>query len=136
MFAEDREYAFQRLETLNENIGGTQQSSPIPIYQKIIATRSLEDEWACFAPEIWQRHKNEEQFSGKMKEHFRDYLNNYNEAFSYYNVSSPQKIRLVHSLFDGKAKQILIPLKLFAPLIIMTKFKWYLNIAIETNRIE
>ena len=54
---------------------------------------------------ISQRFKKEDRFTGKIGEDINEYFENYELAAEDYSVSSTQKHRYLHNLFEEEAKR-------------------------------
>lgn len=76
-----------------------QPVSPIVQHQP----EAFSDKW--IAHNISQRFQKEGKFSGKLRENLNECLANYDEACADYGLNEEQKLKFVHNLFDGEAKQ-------------------------------
>lgn len=54
---------------------------------------------------IMQIFRKKDRFTGRMEEHIHDYLDNFEEAFSNYNISAKQMHCYMHNIFDAESKQ-------------------------------
>lgn len=103
MTEEDREYSFQRLFTRRGSVLEYPPGNPINLDNNNIAARQIEIGKKLFI--ICLRFFKDEKFTGKLKEHGHNYLNNNEKACLDYTLSDEQKFLFLHNLFDEEAEQ-------------------------------
>lgn len=106
-FAEGGDWTsmFSFIDSLSQQVNTPSASQKLAILIVQQQTESFCDK--RIAHHMCQRFRKEDKFSGQHWENISERLGNYDEAWDDYGLNGVHKMKFVHSLFDGEAKQFI-----------------------------